>query len=150
MRSVSTESTSKGQADFGVVGLAVMGRNLAMNMADHGATVAVYNRTHSRVEEFVTGDAAGMDILGASSLEELVSLLAPPRRVLLMIKAGAPVDAAIDSLLPLLEPGDIIIDGGNSLFTDTIRRTRLVEEAGLLYVGSGISGGEEGARTGPR
>lgn len=126
-----------------------MGRNLAMNMADHGATVAVYNRTISRVDEFLAGDAAGLDVLGAQSLEELVSLLKPPRRVLLMIKAGPAVDTAIDSLLPLLEPGDIIIDGGNSLFTDTIRRTQRVEEAGFLYVGSGISGGEEGARTGP-
>jgi 6-phosphogluconate dehydrogenase len=146
---MTSERTQQGKAEFGVVGLAVMGRNLAMNMADHGATVAVYNRTCSRVEEFLAGDAAGMGILGASSLEELVALLEPPRRVLLMIKAGAPVDNAIEDLLPLLEPGDIIIDGGNSLFTDTIRRTRRVEEAGLLYVGSGISGGEEGARTGP-
>ena len=126
-----------------------MGRNLAMNMADHGATVAVYNRTVSRVDEFVAGDAAGLDVIGARSLEECISLLKRPRRLLLMIKAGPPVDSAIDSVLPLLEPGDIIIDGGNSLFTDTIRRTRQVEEAGILYVGSGISGGEEGARTGP-
>ncbi len=149
MRAVTIEPTSPARADFGVVGLAVMGRNLAMNMADHGATVAVYNRTTSRVDEFVAGDAAGLAVLGAHSLEEFVSLLKRPRRILLMIKAGPPVDSAIDGLLPLLEPGDIIIDGGNSLFTDTIQRTRRVEEAGLLYVGSGISGGEEGARTGP-
>jgi len=136
-------------ADIGVVGLAVMGRNLILNMADHGATVAAFNRTTERVDEFVTGEAAGASVIGVHSLEELVSVLVPPRRVMLMIRAGEAVDAAIGSLVPLLEGGDIIIDGGNSLFTDTIRRTREVEDAGLLYIGTGVSGGEEGARFGP-
>jgi 6-phosphogluconate dehydrogenase len=120
-----------------------------MNMADHGTVVAVYNRTTARVDEFTTGEAAGSSVIGTHSLEELVATLRRPRRVLLMIKAGAAVDGVIDTLIPLLDPEDIIIDGGNSLFTDTIRRTRLVEAAGMRFVGSGISGGEEGARTGP-
>ena len=126
-----------------------MGRNLVLNMNDHGVTVAVYNRTTSRVDEFLSGDAAGTSVIGAHSLEELVELLRPPRRILLMIKAGDAVDDTIDALIPLLAPGDIIIDGGNSLFTDTIRRAERVESAALSFVGSGISGGEEGARIGP-
>ncbi len=146
---MTTQQPSAALADFGVIGLAVMGRNLVLNMNDHGVTVAVYNRTTSRVDEFLTGDAAGTSIVGAYSLEQLVALLERPRRILLMIKAGQAVDRTIDALLPLLQPGDIIIDGGNSLFTDTIRRTHAVEAAGMRFVGSGISGGEEGARTGP-
>ncbi len=137
------------KADIGVVGLAVMGRNLALNMDDHGAVVAVFNRTTRKVEEFVAGEAAGTSIVGTHSLTELAAALKRPRQILLMIKAGSTVDAVIDSLLPVLEEGDIIIDGGNSLFTDTIRRAARVEAAGLAYVGAGISGGEEGARNGP-
>lgn len=136
-------------ADIGVVGLAVMGRNLVLNMDDHGVVVAVFNRTTEKVDSFVAGEAAGTSVIGAHSLAELVESLKRPRRVLLMVKAGSAVDSLIDSLLSLLEEGDIIIDGGNSLFTDTIRRTVRVEAAGLAYVGTGISGGEEGARTGP-
>ncbi len=140
-----TEST----ADIGLIGLAVMGQNLVMNMADHGFTVAVFNRTVSKVDAFVQGPAAGMSIIGAHSIEELVASLKRPRRVMLLVKAGAPVDAFIDAVMPLLEQGDIIIDGGNSNFNDTIRRTKKVEDAGLLYIGTGVSGGEEGARRGP-
>ncbi len=136
-------------ADIGVVGLAVMGRNLIMNMNDHGFVVAAYNRTTERVDEFLEGDAAGSDVVGVHSLEDLVEVLKPPRRVMLMIKAGDPVDKTIDTLLPLLESGDIIIDGGNSLFTDTMKRTARVEAAGMRYIGTGVSGGEEGARHGP-
>ncbi|MFQ5554853.1 MAG: decarboxylating NADP(+)-dependent phosphogluconate dehydrogenase [Acidimicrobiia bacterium] len=136
-------------ADIGVVGLAVMGRNLILNMDDHGFTVAAYNRTSARVDEFLAGDAAGTRVVGAHSLEELVGLLRTPRRIMMMIRAGDAVDDAVDALIPLLDPGDIIIDGGNSLYTDTMARTARVEAAGLLYVGAGVSGGEEGARTGP-
>ena len=136
-------------ADIGIIGLAVMGRNLAMNMNDHGYVVAVYNRTTARVDEFLSGDAAGSSVVGAHSLEELASALEPPRRVMLMVKAGEPVDLTLDALLPVLDAGDIVIDGGNSLFTDTIRRAAAVEDAGLRYVGAGVSGGEEGARWGP-
>ena len=136
-------------ADIGVIGLAVMGRNLILNMNDHGFTVAAYNRTTERVDEFLAGEAAGTSVIGVHSLPELVAALEPPRRIMLMIKAGPAVDATIDSLVPLLSPGDIIIDGGNSLFTDTIRRTAEVETRGLRYVGTGVSGGEEGARYGP-
>ena len=144
-----TQSPVDAPADFGVIGLAVMGRNLVLNMNDHGVKVVVYNRTTARVDEFLEGDAAGTSVIGAHSLEEFVGHLQSPRRVLLMIKAGAAVDRTIDALLPLLQAGDIIIDGGNSLFTDTIRRSKIVEGAGMRFVGSGISGGEEGARTGP-
>ena len=140
---------SEPAADIGVIGLAVMGRNLIMNMDDHGFTVAAYNRTTARVDEFMAGDAAGSRVIGVHSLEELVESLALPRRVMLMIKAGDAVDTTIDALIPLLEPGDIVIDGGNSLYTDTIRRTARLEAAGLRYVGTGVSGGEEGARHGP-
>ena len=136
-------------AEIGVVGLAVMGRNLIMNMNDHGFTVAAYNRTTERVDEFLAGDAAGSNVIGAHSLEELVAHLKSPRRVMLMIKAGAPVDATIDTLLPLLDSGDIIIDGGNALYTNSIERTKRIEEAGLRFIGTGVSGGEEGARYGP-
>lgn len=137
------------QADIGMIGLAVMGQNLVMNMADHGFTVAVTNRTTSVVDSFVRGPAQGMSILPAHSLEELVALLKRPRRVMMLVKAGQPVDDFIQRLIPLLEPGDIIIDGGNSNYEDTIRRTAAVEAQGLLYIGAGVSGGEEGARHGP-
>lgn len=136
-------------ADIGLIGLAVMGENFALNMESRGFRVAVYNRTASRVEEFIAGRARGKNFVGARTPAELVAALKTPRKILMLIKAGAAVDAVIDELLPLLERGDILIDGGNSLFTDTIRRTRKVEQAGMLYVGSGISGGEEGALTGP-
>ncbi len=136
-------------ADIGLIGLAVMGQNLVLNMDDHGYTVAVFNRTTSKVDDFLAGPASSTDVVGTHSLEELVASLSKPKRVMLMIKAGAPVDSSIDQLLPLLDEGDIIIDGGNSNFQDTIRRTKRVEAAGLLYVGMGVSGGEEGARFGP-
>jgi 6-phosphogluconate dehydrogenase len=136
-------------ANIGLIGLAVMGQNLVLNMDDHGYTVAVFNRTTSKVDDFLAGTARGTRVIGTNTLEDLVASLETPRRVMLMVKAGAAVDAVIDELLPLLDPGDIIIDGGNSLFTDTIRRTERIEEAGLLYIGTGVSGGEEGARHGP-
>ena len=139
----------KESADLGLVGLAVMGRNLALNMADHGFTVAVHNRTTERIDEFLAGEAAGMSILGAHTVEALVASLTVPRIVLLMVRAGEAVDAQLDALLPLLDPGDIVIDGGNSHYTDTITRTARLEAEGLRYVGMGISGGEEGARNGP-
>ncbi len=137
------------KADIGLIGLAVMGQNLVLNMNDHGFKVAVFNRTTSVVDEFLDGGAKGTNIVGAHSLEELVGLLAKPRRVMLLVKAGQPVDAFIDSLIPLLDEGDIIVDGGNSNYNDTIRRTAYVESKGLLYIGTGVSGGEEGARLGP-
>jgi len=137
------------KADIGLIGLAVMGENLVMNMESKGFTVAVYNRTTEKVENFVNGRAAGKNIIGCYSLEELVANLAKPRKVFIMVKAGAAVDAMIEQLLPLLEDGDILIDGGNSHFPDTIRRTKYVEEKGKLYVGTGVSGGEEGALKGP-
>lgn len=137
------------KADIGLVGLAVMGENLVMNMESKGYTVAVYNRTVEKVDKFVNGRAAGKNIIGCHSLEELKDNLAKPRKVFLMVKAGQAVDDFIDKLLAVLEPGDIIIDGGNSHFPDTIRRTEYVESKGLLYVGTGVSGGEEGALKGP-
>ncbi len=137
------------QADIGLIGLAVMGQNLVLNMNDHGYQVAVYNRTTSKVDEFLAGAARGTAVIGTHSLEELVSNLKKPRRVMLMVKAGEVVDKFIDSLVPLLEPGDIIIDGGNSLYLDSSRRTHELAEKGLLFIGTGISGGEEGARHGP-
>lgn len=137
------------EADIGLIGLAVMGQNLVLNMSDHGYTVAVYNRTVSKVDEFLKGPAKGTSVIGTHSIEEFISKLKRPRRVMLMVKAGEPVDEFIDLCLPYLEPGDIIIDGGNSLFTDTIRRCRSLKEKGILFIGTGISGGEEGARHGP-
>lgn len=137
------------KADIGLIGLAVMGENLVMNMESEGYSVAVYNRTLARVKDFVEGRAKEKKIIGTYSLEELVQSLKKPRKVMLMVKAGQPVDSLIEQLIPLLEEGDIIIDGGNSHFPDTIRRTRYVEEKGLLYVGTGVSGGEEGALLGP-
>ncbi|MBQ7728355.1 MAG: decarboxylating NADP(+)-dependent phosphogluconate dehydrogenase [Clostridia bacterium] len=137
------------KADIGLIGLAVMGENLVMNMESKGFTVAVFNRTVEKVDHFVNGRASGKNIIGCHSLEELVANLSKPRKVMMMVKAGAPVDALIDQLLPLLEDGDIIIDGGNSHFPDTIRRTEYVESKGKLYIGTGVSGGEEGALKGP-
>lgn len=137
------------KADIGLVGLAVMGENLAMNMESKGFTVAVYNRTVSKVDNFINGRGKGKSIIGCHSLEELLENLEKPRKVFMMVKAGAAVDDMIHQLLPLMEEGDILIDGGNSYFLDTIRRTREVEEAGKLYIGTGVSGGEEGALTGP-
>jgi 6-phosphogluconate dehydrogenase len=138
-----------GKADIGLIGLAVMGQNLALNINDHGFTVAVFNRTVSKMDQFLETTAKGTNIIGAGSIEELISTLKKPRRVLLMVKAGKPVDDFIEQIIPLLDPGDIIIDGGNSNFKDTIRRTAYLESKGLLYIGTGISGGEEGARFGP-
>jgi len=136
-------------ADIALIGLAVMGQNIVLNMNDHGYVVAVYNRTVSKVDEFLANEAKGTRILGAHSLEELVGLLKKPRRIMMLVKAGAPVDEFIDLLLPLLDKGDIIIDGGNSFYEDTVRRYHALKEKGILYVGSGVSGGEEGARHGP-
>ncbi|MCL6589267.1 MAG: decarboxylating NADP(+)-dependent phosphogluconate dehydrogenase [Firmicutes bacterium] len=137
------------KADLGLVGLAVMGENLVMNMESKGFTVAVYNRTVEKVTDFIKGRAKGKKIIGAMSLKELAGSLKKPRKVMLMVKAGKPVDDFIDQLIPCLEQGDIIIDGGNSHFSDTIRRTQYVESKGLLYIGTGVSGGEEGALLGP-
>ena len=137
------------KADIGLIGLAVMGQNLVLNMNDHDFKVAVYNRTVSLVDEFLEGSAAGTKIVGAHSLEELVEALEKPRRVMLLVKAGQPVDDFIERLIPLLDQDDIIIDGGNSNYNDTIRRAKLVESKGLYYIGTGVSGGEEGARIGP-
>jgi 6-phosphogluconate dehydrogenase len=137
------------EADFGLIGLAVMGQNLVLNMDDHGFTVAVFNRTVSKVDDFVQGNAKGTNVIGCQSIEEFVSKLKRPRRAMLLVKAGPAVDKFIDMLLEHLEPGDIIIDGGNSNFNDTIRRCEYVESKGLQYVGTGVSGGEEGARRGP-
>ena len=136
-------------ADIGLIGLAVMGQNLVLNMDDHGYTVAVFNRTTARVDDFLAGPARDTRVVATRSLDELVAALARPRKVMLMVKAGDAVDVTIDQLLPMLDPGDIIIDGGNSQFSDTIRRAARVEGAGALYVGTGVSGGEEGARHGP-
>jgi len=137
------------KCDIGLIGLAVMGENLVLNMASHDFKVAVFNRTVSKVDAFVDGRAKGKNIVGCHSIEELVSNLERPRKVFLLVKAGAAVDAIIESVIPFLEPGDIIIDGGNSHFPDTIRRTAYVESKGLLYIGTGVSGGEEGALKGP-
>ena len=137
------------KCDIGLIGLAVMGQNLVLNMDDHGFKVAVYNRTVSKVDDFINGNANKTNIIGAKTIEEFVSLLEKPRRVMLMIKAGKPVDDFIEILIPHLEKGDIIIDGGNSNYTDTIRRTELLESREMLYIGAGVSGGEEGARFGP-
>ena len=136
-------------ADIGLIGLAVMGQNLVMNMNDHGFTVAVYNRTTSKVDDFLASSAKGSQVVGTRSIEELVNSLKAPRRIMLMVKAGDVVDHYIASLLPHLSEGDILIDGGNSLYSDTERRVRDLAEQGVLFVGTGVSGGEEGARHGP-
>ena len=137
------------QADIGLVGLAVMGQNLILNMADHGFTVAAYNRTTSKVDDFLAGPARGKSIIGCHTPQALVKSLKTPRRVMMMVKAGAPVQAVAEQMASLLEPGDILIDGGNSLYADTERRIKELEPRNILYVGTGISGGEEGARHGP-
>ena len=137
------------KSDIGLIGLAVMGENLVMNMESKGFTVSVYNRTGEKVTRFTEGRAKGKNIVGTYSLEELVASLKTPRKIMMMIKAGNAVDEMIDKLIPLLSEGDIIIDGGNSHFPDTIRRTEYVESKGLLYIGTGVSGGEEGALHGP-
>jgi 6-phosphogluconate dehydrogenase len=137
------------KADIGLIGLAVMGQNLVLNMNDHGYKVAVYNRTTSKVSTFIEGMAAGREITGTYSVEEFSAGLKQPRKIMLMVKAGLPVDATIEQLLPHLDQGDIIIDGGNSYYPDTIRRAKELEEEGILFIGTGVSGGEEGARFGP-
>lgn len=137
------------QADIGLIGLAVMGENLVLNMERNGYTVAVFNRTVEKVDNFVNGRGKGKKFIGAQSIEEFVKSLKRPRKVMMLVKAGKAVDALIEQLLPLLEKGDIIIDGGNTHFPDTNRRTELVENHGLLYIGTGVSGGEEGALMGP-
>ncbi|KAH6590286.1 hypothetical protein BASA50_009546 [Batrachochytrium salamandrivorans] len=136
-------------ADIGLIGLAVMGQNLILNMNDHGYTVCAFNRTTSKVDEFLANEAKGTKIVGAHSIEEFCSKLKRPRKIMLLVKAGAAVDAFIAQLLPFMEAGDIIIDGGNSHYPDTIRRCKELEAKGFLFVGSGVSGGEEGARFGP-
>ncbi len=138
------------KGDIALIGLAVMGQNLILNMNDHGYTVVAFNRTVSKVDEFLKGAARGRNtILGAHSLEEMIGLLKKPRKVMLMVKAGKAVDEFIELLLPHLDAGDLIIDGGNSHFPDTIRRTKYLAGKGILYIGTGVSGGEEGARHGP-
>jgi 6-phosphogluconate dehydrogenase len=138
-----------GTCDIGLIGLAVMGQNLVLNMNDHGFKVAVFNRTVSKVDDFLNDEAKGTQVVGAHTIEEFVADLKSPKRVMFMVKAGDTVDQMIDHVTPLLSKGDIIIDGGNSLYTDTNRRTKSLAEKGILYVGTGVSGGEEGARHGP-
>ena len=139
----------KESCDIGLIGLAVMGQNLVLNMNDHGYRVAVFNRTVSKVDDFIQKEAAGTQVVGTHSIQEMVRVLKKPRRVMLMVKAGETVDHMIESLLPHLEKGDIIIDGGNSHYADTNRRTKALAEKGILFIGTGVSGGEEGARFGP-
>jgi len=144
-----TNANNVGSADLGLIGLAVMGQNLILNMADHGFTICAFNRTVSKVDRFIANEAKGKSIVGAHSTEEFVSKLKKPRRVMLLVQAGKAVDDWIETLLPLLDRGDIIIDGGNSHFPDSNRRTKYLQSKGLRFVGSGVSGGEEGARYGP-
>jgi 6-phosphogluconate dehydrogenase len=139
----------KESCDIALIGLAVMGQNLVLNMNDHGYRVAVFNRTVSKVDEFLKDEAKGTKVAGAHSIPELVEALKKPRRLMLMVKAGETVDHMIESIVPHLEKGDIIIDGGNSLYTDTNRRTKALAQSGILFIGTGVSGGEEGARFGP-
>jgi 6-phosphogluconate dehydrogenase len=136
-------------ADFGLIGLAVMGENLALNIESHGYTVAVFNRTTSKVDELLSGRAKGKKFIGCHSLEELVKNVKAPRKIMMMVKAGPPVDELIDQLIPLLTPGDVLIDGGNEHYTNTERRNKFIESKGLLFIGTGVSGGEEGALKGP-
>lgn len=137
------------QGDIALIGLAVMGQNLILNMNDHGYKVVAFNRTVSKVDAFLADEAKGTDVIGAHSIEEMISKLKRPRKIMLMVKAGAPVDEFIEHLLPHLEEGDLIIDGGNSLFSDTARRAEYLESKGMMFIGTGVSGGEEGARFGP-
>ena len=136
-------------ADIGLIGLAVMGQNLVLNMNDHGYSVVVWNRTVSKVDDFLKGPAAGTKVTGAHTIEEFVAAIRRPRKIMMMVRAGAPVDELIQELLPYLEPGDVLIDGGNSYFHDTERRCKELDGKGILFVGAGVSGGEEGARHGP-
>ncbi|NDC64375.1 MAG: NADP-dependent phosphogluconate dehydrogenase [Planctomycetia bacterium] len=142
-------SSRQGSCDIGLIGLAVMGENLALNIASRGYSIAVYNRTASVTDAFTAGRGGQPNVVGCHSLEDLVAAIKPPRKLMMMVKAGPAVDDLIKSLTPLLSPGDVLIDGGNTLFSDTERRTKEVEAAGLLYVGTGVSGGEEGALKGP-
>lgn len=142
---MSTEAV----ADIGLIGLAVMGQNLILNMNDHGFVVCAFNRTVEKVDQFLANEAKGTNIIGAHSIEDLCRKLKRPRKVMLLVKAGQAVDDFIAALLPFLEPGDIVIDGGNSHFPDSIRRCKELEAKGFLFVGTGVSGGEEGARYGP-
>ena len=135
--------------DIGLIGLAVMGENLALNMESRGYHVAVFNRTTKVVDDFIAGRAKGKNFVGCQTVEDLVASLKSPRKVMMMVKAGQPVDAVIEQILPLLDKGDVIIDGGNSYYVDTERRTKEVEAKGLMFVGTGVSGGEEGALLGP-
>jgi 6-phosphogluconate dehydrogenase len=139
----------KQKADIGLIGLAVMGENLVLNMESKGYTVAVFNRTVEKVDKFIEGRGAGKNFIGTRSIKELCESLKKPRKVMMLVKAGKPVDDFIEQLIPHLEEGDIIIDGGNTHFPDTTRRTKYVESKGLLYIGTGVSGGEEGALLGP-
>src|SRR6266704_1675158 len=136
----------KESCDIGLIGLAVMGQNLVLNMNDHGYRVAVFNRTVSKVDDFINNEAKGTKVVGTHSIEELAQALKKPRRVMLRVKAGETVDEMIEKLVPHLEKGDIIIDGGNSHYPDTNRRTKNLADKGLLFIGTGVSGGEEGAR----
>ena len=140
---------AEASCDIGLIGLAVMGQNLVLNMNDHGFKVAVFNRTVAKVDDFIANEAKGTEVVGAHSVEELVGLLKKPRRVMLMVKAGDTVDQMIDQVAPHLEAGDILIDGGNSLYSDSNRRTKALADKGILFIGTGVSGGEEGARHGP-
>jgi 6-phosphogluconate dehydrogenase len=137
------------QQDFGIIGLAVMGQNLALNVESKGFSAVAFNRTTARTEEFMAGPARGKNIIGAKTIEEFAAALKRPRKAMIMVKAGSPVDQVIEELVPLLDRGDVIIDGGNSFFQDTIRRNKMLAEKGILYLGTGVSGGEEGARHGP-
>lgn len=139
----------KDKSDIGLIGLAVMGENLILNMANNGYTVTAYNRTTSTVDEFVNGLAKDKSIRGAYSIEELVDSLSSPRKIMLMVKAGEAVDAVIEQLIPLLDKDDIIIDGGNTQFSDTNRRVKYLKDKGIQFIGTGVSGGEEGALIGP-
>ncbi|KAJ8320846.1 hypothetical protein KUTeg_002433 [Tegillarca granosa] len=146
---IHRKNMADAKGDLALIGLAVMGQNLILNMNDHGYTVVAFNRTVSKVDDFLANEAKGTKVIGAKSLEDMVSKLKKPRRVMLLVKAGQAVDAFIDKLVPLLEKGDIIIDGGNSEYNDSNRRCRDLASKGLLFVGSGVSGGEDGARYGP-
>ncbi|MBL8025219.1 MAG: decarboxylating NADP(+)-dependent phosphogluconate dehydrogenase, partial [Fibrobacteres bacterium] len=140
---------AQAKCDIGLVGLAVMGQNLVLNMNDNGYSVAVFNRTVSKVDDFINNEAKGTKVVGCHSIKELCDSLKAPRRVMLMVKAGSTVDDFIEQLIPHLEKGDIIIDGGNSHYPDSIRRTKTLADKGILFIGTGVSGGEEGARRGP-
>src|SRR5436305_2034484 len=132
-------------ADIGLIGLAVMGENLVLNMESHGFTVAVFNRTTAKVDHFVKGRGQGKNIVGCHTVPELVAALKRPRKIMVMVKAGPAVDQVIDELVPLIEPGDVLIDGGNTHYPDTTRRARALKAKGILFIGTGVSGGEEGA-----